>query len=72
VPLANLTPDRLVGVHHVHAFDPFQPGFDAWLPVAADPPAGDTARILEVAIDHARRDDQLAALRAVIRTAAGR
>lgn len=71
VPLANLTPDRLAGVHQVHAFDPFRPGFAAWLEVAALPPPGDTARILEVAIDLTRLDEQLAALRAVIRDATG-
>jgi hypothetical protein len=71
VPLAHLTPDRLAGVHQVHAFDPFDPGFDAWLPVLPDPPAGDTARILEVAIDRGRLDAQLALLKAVVRAATG-
>jgi hypothetical protein len=67
VPLSQLTPDRLIGVNQVRAFDPHRPGFDAWVPVGPTPHPDDTIRVLEVAIDRDRLEEQLAQLVALVR-----
>jgi hypothetical protein len=65
VPLAELTVARLAAVDEVRAFDPARPGFTAWFPVGGRSAPGDTLRVLDVAIDLGRRDEDLATLRAV-------
>jgi hypothetical protein len=67
VPLAQLTPGRLVGVNQVRAYDPSHPGFDAWVPVGPPPHPDDTLRVLEVAIDRDHLEEQLARLVALVR-----
>ena len=63
LPLADLTPDHLRGVTQVHASDPARPGFHVWVPV---PALGRTGDVLDVTIDSAREDEQIAALRALV------
>jgi hypothetical protein len=67
VPLSQLTPDRLAGVNQVRAFDPYRPGFDAWVPVGPPTHPDDTLRVLEVAIDRDHLEEELAQLVALVR-----
>jgi hypothetical protein len=71
VPLADLTADQLIGVDLVHALDPARPGYDVWLPVSGPVAPGEGTQVLTVAIDRNKAAEQLAALRGLIRVAAG-
>ncbi len=71
IPFADLTLDRVARADEVHLFDPADPAFHLWFPVTPEERAdGATLKLLDVAIDRDRLDEQVAAVEALTRAAA--